>query len=30
MTLTERQMLEVALIESANNYAGALAHWAFG
>ncbi|WP_423924069.1 D-alanyl-D-alanine carboxypeptidase family protein [Frigoribacterium sp. 2-23] len=29
-TFTERQMLEVALIESANNYAGALAQWAFG
>lgn len=30
MTLTERQVLQVALIKSANNYAGALAYWAFG
>ncbi|BDZ50568.1 hypothetical protein GCM10025867_28090 [Frondihabitans sucicola] len=29
-TLTERQVLQVALIKSANNYAGALANWAFG
>ena len=29
-TLTERQMIEVSLIESANNYADALARWAFG
>ncbi len=28
--LTERQLLEVTLIESANNYATALARWAFG
>ena len=28
--LTERQMLQVALIKSANNYAGTLALWAFG
>ncbi|GAA4264668.1 D-alanyl-D-alanine carboxypeptidase [Frondihabitans peucedani] len=30
LTLTERQVLQVALIKSANNYAGALANWAFG
>lgn len=30
LTLTERQVLQVALIKSANNYAGALATWAFG
>ena len=29
-SLTERQVLQVALIKSANNYAGALATWAFG
>lgn len=29
-SLTERQVLEVALIKSANNYAGTLALWAFG
>ena len=28
--LTEKQVLQVALIESANNYADALARWAFG
>jgi D-alanyl-D-alanine carboxypeptidase (penicillin-binding protein 5/6) len=28
--LTERQLLEVTLIESANNYATSLARWAFG
>nr|WP_256414179.1 D-alanyl-D-alanine carboxypeptidase [Frigoribacterium sp. CFBP 8754] len=28
--LTEKQMLQVSLIESANNYADALARWAFG
>jgi D-alanyl-D-alanine carboxypeptidase (penicillin-binding protein 5/6) len=28
--LTERQLLEVTLIESANNYATTLARWAFG
>lgn len=30
LRLTERQALEVSLIESANNYADALATWAFG
>jgi D-alanyl-D-alanine carboxypeptidase (penicillin-binding protein 5/6) len=30
LRLTERQALEVSLIESANNYADALALWAFG
>jgi D-alanyl-D-alanine carboxypeptidase (penicillin-binding protein 5/6) len=29
-SLTEKQTLQVALIKSANNYAGALATWAFG
>jgi D-alanyl-D-alanine carboxypeptidase (penicillin-binding protein 5/6) len=29
-TFTEKQMLQVALIKSANNYAGSLALWAFG
>jgi D-alanyl-D-alanine carboxypeptidase (penicillin-binding protein 5/6) len=28
--LTEKQLLQVSLIESANNYADALARWAFG
>lgn len=30
LTLTERQTLQVALIKSANNYASALAYWAYG
>ncbi|ROQ40933.1 D-alanyl-D-alanine carboxypeptidase (penicillin-binding protein 5/6) [Frondihabitans sp. PhB188] len=30
LTLTEKQTLQVALIKSANNYASALAYWAFG
>ena len=29
-TLTQRQVTEVMLVESANNYATALARWAFG
>ena len=29
-TLTERQVVQVMLVESANNYATALARWAFG
>ncbi|MCU1527028.1 MAG: hypothetical protein JWP75_791 [Frondihabitans sp.] len=29
-SLTEKQVLQVALIKSANNYAGTLANWAFG
>lgn len=30
MSLTQRQLLELTLIESANNYATTLARWAFG
>ena len=30
LTLTERQLLEVTLVSSANNYADTLATWAFG
>lgn len=30
MTLTERQLLELTLVKSANNYTGTLANWAFG